>query len=255
MFFFAAGIVSHYATAARQPKQDRHQESKAAPVPGRLAAAGALAFALLMMLGAGTQATNSLLHAFAQSSTSPSQKENLFRQALRFNRYDAATHFDYGSMLYHQRRSSEAVSHLSYAVAHGFNTSTSYAVLAAAQAQAGDLPASEQTLAVASKAYPHSIFLLVRHAAALARLGRAEESDLQLAAALALDERGARGWYQLINFDIDAALIAAEQDSRVAKPGELKPATAVFVVLKENERRLNIPAHTGWRGRMRSASN
>lgn len=252
MFFFAAAIVSHYAASARQ---ERHQQLKAAPVSGRLAHTGALVFAILMLLGAGTQATNSLLHAFAQSSKSPAEKENLFRQALLFNRFDASTHFDYGSLLYHQRRYSEAVSHLSYAVAHGFNTSTSYAVMAAAQAQAGDLPAAERTLAVASRAYPRSIFLLVRHAAALARIGRTDESDRQFAAALALDERTARGWHQLIYFDIDAAQIAAERDPRIAKPGELTPFTAVFVVLKENERRLNISPNTGWRGRMNSIAN
>lgn len=252
MFFFAAAIVSHYAASARQ---ERHQQLKDAPVSGRLAHAGALMFAILMLLGAGTQATNSLLHAFAESSKSPAEKENLFRHALLFNRFDAATHFDYGSLLYHQRRYSEAVSHLSYAVTHGFNTSTSYAVMAAAQAQAGDLPAAERTLAVASRAYPRSIFLLVRHAAALARIGRTVESDRQFAAALALDERTARGWHQLIYFDIDAAQIAAERNPRIAYPGELTPMTAVFVVLKENERRLNISPNTGWRGRMNSIAN
>ena len=250
MFFFSAAIVSHYAASAK-----REERSEPSRIRTRLAPAGALAFAVLMMLGAGTQATNSLLHAFAQSSKSPAEAENMYRLALRFNRFDAASHFDYGSLLYRQRRYGEAVSHLSYAVAHGLNTSTGYAALAAVQAEAGDLNASEQTLALASKAYPQSVFLLVRHAAALARVGRTEESDRQFAAALALDDRGARGWYQLINFDIDAALAAAEKDSRLAKPGELKPQTAVFVVLKENERRLNISPNSGWRGRVGSIAN
>ncbi len=252
MFFFSAAIVSHYAASA---KREQRSELKTSRVPARLAPAGALAFAVLMMLGAGTQATNSLLHAFAQSSKSPAEAEDMYRQALRFNRFDAASHFDYGSLLYRQRRYGEAVSHLNYAVAHGLNTSTSYAALAAAQAEAGDLNASEQTLATASKAYPQSVFVLVRHAAALARVGRTDESDRQFAAALALDDRGARGWYQLINFDIDAALTAAEKDPRLAKPGELKPETAVFVVLKENERRLNISPKSGWRGRVGSIAN
>ena len=154
MFFFAAAIVSH---TLHRPVRNVTPGIEGVPFSGG-SARRLLVFAVLMTLGAGTQATSSLLHAFAQTSKSPAQKENLFRQALRFNRFDAATHFDYGSMLYHQRRYSEAVSHLSYAVAHGFNTSTSYAVMAAAQAQAGDLPAAEQTLAVASRAYPRSIF-------------------------------------------------------------------------------------------------
>lgn len=239
MCFFAATIVSHFAEPATKQPQP---ETKRSFGFGRLATASAFGFAVLMFIGAGTQATNSVMHAWAQSSNSPAQAENFYRHAVRFNPYDAATHFDYGSLLYQQRRYNEAVPHFSYAVAHGFNTSTSYAALAAAQAEAGELAASEQTLAIASRAYPHSIFLLVRHAAALSRMGRTQESEQRFAEALKVDARAARGWYQLINFDIDAALAAAEKDSSLPKPGELKPQTAVFVVLKENERRLNIPA-------------
>ncbi|HET6669279.1 MAG TPA: hypothetical protein VFH15_03515, partial [Pyrinomonadaceae bacterium] len=73
--------------------------------------------------------------------------------------------------------------------------------------------------------------------------------------AMGVDERAARGWYQLINFDIDAALTAAQNDSSLAKPGELQPQTAIYVVLKENERRMNIPATSGWRGRVGALAN
>ena len=201
------------------------------------------------------QALNGVTHAWAQTAASSAQAENLYRWSLRFNPFDAASHFDYGSLLYQQRRYEEAVPHLQYAVEHGFNNSTSYAALAAAQEEAGDLTSSEHTLATAARAYPRSIFILVRHAASLARLGKRAESERQFAMALAVDARAARGWYQLINFDIDAALSAAQHDSSLAMPGELKPETAVYVVLKENERRLNIPATSGWRGRVGTISN
>ncbi len=201
------------------------------------------------------QALNGVTHAWAQRSATPSQAEGFYRHSLRFNPFDAASHFDYGSLLYQQRRYDEAVGHLRYAVVHGFNTSTSYAMLAAAEEAAGDPVASERTLAEAAKVYPRSVFILVRHAAALSRLGKSAESEKQFSEALAVDARAARGWYQLINFDIDAALSAAQKDSSLAKPGELKPQTAIYVVLKENERRLNIPATSGWRGRVGAAAN
>src|SRR6185436_431689 len=76
MFFFSAAIVSHYAAST---KHEQRGELKTSPVRVRLAPVGALAFAVLMMLGAGTQATNSLLHAFAQSSKSPAEAENMYR--------------------------------------------------------------------------------------------------------------------------------------------------------------------------------
>ncbi|MGI8733449.1 MAG: O-antigen ligase family protein [Pyrinomonadaceae bacterium] len=252
VFFFAAAIVSHCAEIGRESPQ---LAEKAAPTFGRLASAAALSFAILMFFGASTQATNSVLHAWAQSSNSPTQAENLYRHALRFNRFDASSHFDYGFLLYQQKRYPEAIHHLRYAVANGLNTSTHYAVLAAAQAEDGDLAASEQTLADASRAYPRSVFILVRHGAALAPIGRGDEAGRKVADALKIHERSARGWYQLINFDIDAALDAAKKDLNIPIPGELEPQTAVFVVIKENERRLNIPTNTGWRGRIRTAAN
>ncbi len=252
MCFFAAALVSRLAAVSSLAKQTENlQVDHFQP----LFPAGAFAFSVLMLIGAGMQGLNSVTHALAQTSETPSQAERLYRQSLRFNPFDPASHFDYGSLLYQQRRYDEAVRHLQYAVGHGFNTSTSYAVLAAAQAEANDAIASEQTLAFAAKAYPRSVFILVRHAAALSRVGKHEESEKRFAEALAVDERAARGWYQLINFDIDAAFSAAQQDSSLAKPGELKPQTAVYVVLKENERRLNIPATSGWRGRVGALAN
>jgi predicted Zn-dependent protease len=186
---------------------------------------------------------------------SPPRAEHFYLIALRCNPFEAATHYDYGSLLYQQNKLGEAVSHLRYAVDHGINTSTGYADLAAVEEAARDLPAAERTLAYAVKVYPHSVFLLVRHAAALSRLGRSKESEVELSAALLIDSRAARGWYQLINFDIDAALAAAKQDASIATPGELVPENAVYVVLKENERRLNISPTSGWRGRMRATDN
>ena len=250
VFFFAAGIVSYLAAGSREKAEVSKSFSKF-----RFAPAGALVFALLMFIGAGIQAVNGVTHAWAQTSGSAAEAENLYRQALRLNPYDPASHFDYGSLLYQQRRCAEAVKHLQFAVDHGFNTSTSYAVLAAAQEGAGDLSASERTLAVASRTYPRSTFLLVRHSAALSRMGNRQEADRQLARAMEVDAWSARGWYQLINFDIDAALKAAFEDPSLAKPGELEPQNAVFLVLKENERRLNIPAKSGWRGRVGAQIN
>lgn len=261
IFFFAAALVSHFASVNNNPgieAQMKWRPTKAPSKPFIFAFRGlasALALSLLIFFWAGTQAANSVIHALAQTNSSPVQAERLYLMALRCNPFDAATHYDYGSWLYQEKRVGEAVLHLRYAVAHGINTSTGYASLAAAEEESGDLQAAERTLGYAAKVYPRSVFLLVRHAAALSRLGRSEESEMEFSAALLLNSRAARGWYQLINFDIDAAFIAARQDSGIAIPGELLPENAVYVVLKENERRLNISPTSGWRGRVRAIDN
>lgn len=253
IFFFAAALASHFAStsAPLQASTAPHFLSF-----GRIPLRFQLVFVVLMFVGASAQATNSIMHALAQSNhANPARAEQYYRVALGFSPFDAASHYDYGSFLYQQKRLDEAVAHLRYAVAHGINTSTSYAFLAAAEEESGNLARAEETLAQAAKAYPQSVFLLVRHAAALARLGLTEKSEMEFSTALSLDSRAARGWYQLINFDIDAAFAAARQDASIALPGELLPQNGVFLVLKENERRLNISTDTGWRGRMRSVVN
>ena len=261
IFFFAAALVSHFASARKQLKV----EAPSVQVPTRTASksftfafrslVGALAFSVLMLLWSSTQAGNSVMHALAQRNRSPADAEQLYLMALRCNPFDAATHYDYGSMLYQQKRPSEAVLLLRHAVAYGINTSTSYAFLAAAEEEAGDLSAAERTLAFAAKVYPRSVFLLVRHAVALERLGRREESDMEFSAALLLNSRAARGWYQLIQYDIDEAVKAARNDPAIAIPGELLPENAVHMVLKENEMRLNLSPNSGWRGRVRAIDN
>jgi predicted Zn-dependent protease len=126
---------------------------------------------------------------------------------------------------------------LRYAVARGYNSSVCYAYLAAAEAGAGELPAAAQTLGEAVRVYPRSVFLRVRHAAALVESGREAEANEEYAAALLLDSRMARGWRQLICFGRNAAKTAAFHDKGIAMAGELSPESCIFAVLDENDRR------------------
>ena len=148
-------------------------------------------------------------------------------------------------------RSTEGVHYLQSAVDRGFNNSVCFAYLAGAQASAGDLAAAEQTLAQAVKIYPVSVFLIVRHAAALERNGRREEAQAEFSRAVSIDSREALGWRELIDNDIDAALQAAQQNNSIAMPSELSPESAVLAIMQENERRFPDHVNTGFRARMR----
>lgn len=249
-FFFAAALVSNLA----QSTKTKPEVVRASASP-RLAFATGLVFALTMFVGAGAQATNSVMHAEAQSSPSPNQADHFYLIALKANPFDASTHYDYGLFLYRLKRPHEALPHLRYAVSRGLNTSANYAFLAAVEEEAGDLAGAERTLTEAVAAYPRSVFLLVRYAATLERAGKTEASASAFSNALLVDARTARGWYQLIQFDIDAAIVASRQDTEIATPRELLPQQAFFVVLEENERRLNVSPTTGWRGQMKSLNN
>ena len=252
LFFFAAAIVVRIANAQRSASD---KPEKLVQVGGnfcRVIVPCLCAFALLIVGVLSAQATGAVLHGLAQNSSDAAKAESYYQASLRAFPPSAATQFSYGMWLYQRGRWAESVTHLSYALERGFNSSICYAYLAGAEDAAGNQVSAEQTLATAVSAYPVSVFLLVRHATALARIGRSEESKTEFSKALLLDARAARGWQQLINNDIDAAFVAAQQDKSIALPGELRPQSAVFEVLQENEQRFPDAARTGFRARMRA---
>ena len=282
VFFFAVALV---AKLAHDSRQNDAAESDDAMKPSRLAShatrrasfssrlapsllskshalagqAFALAASLVVLAAMCAQAADVSLVASAQSSADPARAESLFRAALALNPFDPAARFNYGVWLYQQKRDRDALPHLHFALARGFNTTTCYEYVAGAESNAGELDAAERTLAAGVRVYPRSVFMRVRHAASLRRAGRVGEAGLEMAAALLIDSRAARGWHELIENDIDAAIAAAKRDPSIAMPGELasdgmRLDDTVNAVLLENERRFPEAVSKGWRARMRDSA-
>jgi len=261
LFFFAASVVAHIAATAKASNAEAQASNAEArdssltlsPRAGLALTRLALAASIVVACCAGLQAAGTILHGMAQSSADPSRAERLYKASLLADGWSAQAHFGYGMWLYARGHTAESLPHMRYAVAHGLNSSTCFARLAAIETEAGETHAAERTLALAVRVYPRSVFLRVRHSLALEAVGRADEAALEMSAAKLIDSRMAAGWRQLIFNDIDAAIVAAKSDpERVAMPGELQPEDAVFAVLQENERRFPEFANTGWRAQMRS---
>jgi O-antigen ligase len=270
IFFYAAALVLRFAartetedeSAALQSRGEeslkRSEGTRTRGLRGIFDAASApapaagLALALLVAVVMAAQGAHVQLLAAAQSGAYGERTEELFRTALAVNPLNPSARYQFGAWLYNRGREREAVPHLRFGVERGFNASTCFAYLAGAEANAGDAAAAERTLAEAVRVFPRSVFLRARHASALARAGRTGEAELEMAAAVLLDSRAARGWRKLIDDDIDAASDASRRDPRTyAKPGELEPDEAVFAVLKENEKRFPEAVRKGWRSHMR----
>lgn len=236
VFFFAAALVLRFANEDAQVSKPAAVSF--APRFAQRATIAAFAFSVLMLFAMGAQSMNVLLNGAAQSSTSNAQAESRFRSSIFWNPYDAAAHFNYGLWLYYQGRATEAVPHIRFGVENGINTSVCYVYLASAEAESGDVAASEATLARAIEVYPRSVFLRVRHSSALAAQGRSQAAQDEYVKALSLNERVARGWWQLICFGKDAASDAARRDpENNLLPGLLLPEEAVLFVVAENKRR------------------
>src|SRR5688572_3034302 len=221
VFFFAAALVTRLSAQSDEPTLNAtaKEEGKASvsgaalrlfDIAARPAVGLALSLAVVCVMAA--QAAHVQLLAAARRGGEPARAESLYRASLAVNPFDAAAHYQFGLWLYHRGREPEAAGHLRYAVERGFNTSTCFAYLAGAEAGSGDEAAAARTLARAARAFPRSAFVRARYAAALARAGRAEEAELEMAAGLLIDSRTARSWRKLIDDDVDAASEAARRD-------------------------------------------
>jgi predicted Zn-dependent protease len=236
VFFFAAAIVLRFANEEAQVSKPA--AISFAPRFARRATVAALAFSVLMLFAMGAQSLNVLMNGAAQASNDPAQAGSRFQSAIFWNPYDAAAHFNYGMWLYSQGRAPEAVPHIRFGVENGINTSVCYVYLASAEAEGGDMAASEATLARAVEVYPRSVFLRIRHASTLAALGKSQAAQDEYAKALSFNETIARSWWQLICFGKDAASDAARRDpENNLQPGLLLPEQAVHFVVAENKRR------------------
>jgi tetratricopeptide (TPR) repeat protein len=234
LFFFAAALVVHFATA----KAKETKSTNVSLAMARLATASGLAIATAFTFLMTLQGMNSVLRGMAlgggmtltgRSTNSSSEgTERLFRAALRTNPYDGATHFDFGGWLDGKKRYSEAAQHLRFATEHGLNSSTCFAYLARAEAAAGDTVAAERTLAKAVRIYPRSVFLRVRHAIALAEIGESAEAANEYKQALETNRAAARGWRHLMVFGADAAYAAANADRDISPPKNLEPQSWAY---------------------------
>ena len=250
VFFFAAALINR-RSGSHQPPAESERLIQVSTHTVRYVHLCFLPLMLFCVALLTAQAAGITLHAWAETAADATQAERYYRRSLAVYPTNNSAKFSYGMWLNRKGRSTEGVHYLQSAVDRGFNNSVCFAYLAGAQASAGDLAAAEQTLAQAVKIYPVSVFLIVRHAAALERNGSREEAQAEFSRAVSIDSRKALGWRELIDNDIDAALQAAQQNNSIAMPSELSPESAVLAIMQENERRFPDHVNTGFRARMR----
>lgn len=233
MFFFAAAVITRFAVETDSARSK--DQIILSPIFGRAMTASAFMLALIMFGAMSVQGMGAILHGIASSGLDTVRAERFYRASLAVNPNDPATNYSYGLLLRAQGRAAEALPGLRYATRSGFNTSAAFGYLISAEMAAGELAAAERTARHAATVYPRSIFLLTRHASTLAAIGRTDEAEAVYARARTLDERAARGWWELINHGLVAANDAATRDIGIAKPGELYPETCVFTLLIRDE--------------------
>ncbi len=240
MFFFAAALVFRFAATPGVREIDR----LFAPGPQfslfrtRLAILSLVIASFFFLYVTGRQAAVAMIRQAAQTAETEKRAEQLYRLALHFNESDAQTHFAYGMWLFGGQRYADASRHLRHAVEQGFSDAGTYSFLASAEAEASDERGSAATMEAAERTYPRSIYVRVRHAAALAEAQMEAAARDKFAEAAAMDGRQARGWWYLLSCGQKCASRVARADKKnIALAGELTPLPMIDVALLEAETR------------------
>lgn len=244
IFFFAAALVTRFGVTKSSDASSTSPATAAVkclqPVWLKHAAYASATLTFSILCGFLVIAANQISLGMAQNATSPESAVMLARTAYKLNPYDAPTNFTLGGLLYQDGNAADAVPLLRFATERGYNVVSCYAALAMAESAAGDLEAAEKTLAHATKVYPRSIFIRTRHAFALGVIDRHEEAAQQLAFAVKLDSRAAKGWWELHNNGANAAAVAARLDASIAPPRELLPEDCVLMIAGEQKRQQSV---------------
>ncbi len=155
----------------------------------------------------------------------------LYNKALRLDPDYQSAHLRSSGRSFGEKDYPAGAAELRKAIDGGLGVVFTYSSLADCYEKAGDTAAAEQTYAESISIYPHSVYLRVRYAMLLQRLGKPQESESQIAAAKNVDPRHAAGWLSIITKGSVATFLAAKSDPGIALPAELMPEVAVYEYL------------------------
>jgi O-antigen ligase len=230
VFFFVLALATYEAGKIYRRKK---KTESAFSIDGKFVPAFSLSLvALFFVLSASANLSNYFVYK-AESTESLDEAENYYRQAINFNSANASAYFSYGLRLYFKKQPDKAVPILEKALANGLDVSLVYSYLASAQSSTRNYQAATDTIDKAVKIYPYSIFLRMRYASLLEKIGEIEKSKEQVEFAHRINEKQANGWYELINTGASASALKARNNKMIAPPAHLLPSGGLYAVLDE----------------------
>jgi O-antigen ligase len=232
VFFFVLALAYREAGKILRRKKIKTNEFALPPKAAPVFAFGAIAVFFAVSLAANA---SNLLVALGERQKEISEAESYFDKAVQLNSENSVAYFSRGLRYYFDKQPEKAVPLLTKAIENGFDVNTAYFYLAAAQSAAGDATGAEKTFAKAVAIYPRSIFLRTRYALLLEKTGRADEAAEQLQTARRLDEKQARGWFELLTTGARAAALKSHAEKSFPEPADLLPNSALYAALDEQK--------------------
>ena len=230
VFFFVLAMATY---EARKIYRRKKKSESTFLISGKLVPAFSLSLvSLFFVLALSANLSNYFVYK-AELTENLDGAENYYRQAINFNSANASAYYSYGLRLYFRKQPEKAVPVLEKAIANGSDVSLVYSYLASAQSAAEDYRAATETIGKAVKIYPYSIFLRMRYASLLEKIGETEKSKEQMEFARLINEKQANGWYELITTGATASALKARNNEMIAPPAHLQPSGGIYAVLDE----------------------
>ncbi|QQS32848.1 MAG: O-antigen ligase family protein [Acidobacteriota bacterium] len=153
--------------------------------------------------------------------------EEQFRRAFLFDPGYAGAFYILAGRKAADGEHEAAAYNFSKAVKLGIATSDTFVQLARSYEKTGAINDAENALLRGLSIYPRSVYLNAVYTEFLQKQGRPDEAVRQEEKALAINSKQASGWLLLLREGATAAFYTAEKDKTIAKPADLRPASAV----------------------------
>jgi O-antigen ligase len=229
-FFFVLAIAASKLFNSKEKVDLRNIVPMAQPV----FVFASLLFCISMVLFSSIRGANLYYVYASQTATEEAEIEQNIFFALRFDKLDCVTNYQYARFLVSQKRYNEAAEHFRVSIDNGIPTSTAYFDLAGNQILAGENENANATFVEAINVYPRSVFLRTTFAKFLEDTNQPEESNIQFDLAAKLNESDAKSWWLLLAGDLTAVKV---QEANATKTMDLQPLNGVYAVLDYQKER------------------
>lgn len=232
-FFLLAILLRRCFQSRRQDVAETAVEPSALRLLKPLVAPAAIILCLSLAVYSGLKATSQYLVYRAERTENFESAEFYFKTAERLDAANPAPNYSFAFRLVNETIYRESAAEFQKAIDKGLYNSTTYSYLATALILGGQFQEAEAVMARACEIYPQSVFLKVRYAIILDKIGKTAESEKQFEIARRIDEKQAETWRLLIT---DGALRTSENaknNKQILPLMKLKPVHALYAILEE----------------------
>lgn len=224
--------IAFFAVLALLLREISKASPRSAECPVRYWRYVSLAFGILLIVFAGVKGIGEFSLYQVERAANENDARRLFERSLRLDPDNAQAWFAYGA--FESKTDPHKAADLTRtAIDRGLGTTLTYSRLADHLSDANDLKNERQVFEKGLSIFPNSVFLLVRYAHFLNQNGDAANAQKQMAMAVSIDSRQARGWDAILSHGSVSAFYLAQSDPGIAPPDDLLPKSVIYLYLDD----------------------